>query len=324
MRYSLVISFALVILTSGHAQQNSEKRVYETYKDQWVAHSSLGLNDSPFRLKGSFGTEEVLRYRSNLNAIMGIGVAHKWFALNLSFKLPGYLRNTEDFGKTNYIDLGLQFEHDNWFFVGDIHRYSGFGIKNANNLNNSLPVTNQNVFFNDEISTFSVSAHAYQFFNEQFKMNPALGIVGRYLEETKSFYIKYTTNVFSLRAENEIMPNDFFPHTASIYEARSMGAFDVGAVPGFAYINNIEGWQYGFMTGVGAVIQLKSFSYQNITRAFLGLAPRVDIRAQAGYNVDKWFLMLTSSFDNKSVNFDEFNYRQVYYALSLNYGYRFE
>jgi hypothetical protein len=174
------------------------------------------------------------------------------------------------------------------------------------------------------LRTFSVSANAYQFLNKQFKMNPALGIVGRYLEETKSFYIKYAANGFSLRADNGIMPSDFFQHTASIYEAQAMGAFDIGAVPGFAYINNVDGWQYGFMSGVGAVIQLKSFTYQNITRAFLGLAPRVDIRAQAGYNVEKWFLMLNSSFDNKSINFDDFNYRQVYYALSLTYGYRFE
>jgi hypothetical protein len=324
MRLRLIISFTIGLLQAGYAQQKSENIPYESYTDQWVVHSSLGLNDSPFRLRGSFGPEDVLRYRSNLNAIMGIGVAHKWFALNLSFKLPGYLRNTDDFGKTNYIDLGLQFELDNWFLVGDIHRYAGFGIKNADRINENLPVTDQNVFFNDELSTFSISVNAYQFFNDQFKMNPALGIVGRYLEETKSFYIKYTANVFRMRTKNEIMPSDFFPNTVSIYEARSMGAFDVGAVPGFAYINNFEGWQYGFMTGVGAVIQLKSFTYQNITRAFLGLAPRVDIRAQAGYNVDKWFLMLTSSFDNKSVNFDEFNYRQVYYTLSLNYGYRFK
>ena len=36
----------------------------------------------------------------------------------------------------------------------------------------------------------SISMNAYRFKNGDFKMKPALGIVGNYKQEVKSFYVK--------------------------------------------------------------------------------------------------------------------------------------
>lgn len=307
----------------SNAQESKDTIPYELYKDQLVLHTSFGFNDAPFQLKGNFGNAETLRFRSNLNPILGVGMAYKWFALNINFKLPGHIRNTNDYGSSNYFDLGFKFGVKRWFFKVDLHGYTGFGIKNASAINDSLPVSDKGIYYNDNIQSLSFSINAYRFKNPLFKIKPAIGIVGRYTDKAKSFYMKYTINTHGVGASNGIVPSNFFDYSATVYESNTLSAFDFGVIPGFAYVQNINGWQYSFIAGLGAVIQAKVFAFNGNSRGFLGLAPRLDLKAQAGYNVDNWFFMFTSSFDNKSIRFNNLRYRQIYYYVRLTYGYRF-
>lgn len=316
--------FILILFFAQVCVSQTDSLPFRSYKENLVIHSSLGYNAAPFSLTGDFGQVNKLKYRANLNPIMGLGVAYKWFALNVNFKLPGYVRNTTNYGRTNYLDLTVKFGIKKWFFNIDLHAYRGFGIKDANLISENLPVSSRNILLNDQLNTFSFSINGYRFHKKGFKMKPALGIVGRYLKKSSSFYIKYTTNIHGIDAANKIMPHTYFENDKAIHRSNNISAFDFGAVPGWAHINNINGWQYGILAGLGGVIQTKTYSFDGTNRGFLGLAPRLDLKVQGGYNVDSWFLMLTSSFDNKSIRFNEFQYQQVYYYLRLTYGYRFK
>lgn len=317
------ILFILLIISAHFVLAQNDSLPYKMFKERVVFHSSIGYNAAPFSLKGNFGQIDKLKYRANLNPIMGIGYAHKWFAFNINFKLPGYIRSTTDYGRTSYFDLAVKFGVKRWFFNIDLHSYRGFGIKNANLVSDQLPLSNKNILINDQLNTFSFSVNGYRFDERNFKIKPAMGIVGRYSEKASSLYMKYTVNIHGINAANNIMPYDFFENDKTIHRANNIGAFDFGLVPGWAHVNNIDGWQYGVLAGLGGVIQVKAYSSEGTSRGFLGLAPRVDLKLQGGYNVDNWFVMLTSSFDNKSIRFNEFQYQQVYYYLRLTYGYRF-
>lgn len=316
--------FILIIFIAQACVSQTDSLPFRSYKENLVIHSSLGYNAAPFSLAGDFGQVNRLKYRANLNPIMGLGVAYKWFALNVNFKLPGYVRNTNSYGRTNYLDLTVKFGIKKWFFNIDLHAYRGFGIKDANLISENIPVSSQNILLNDQLNSFSFSINGYRFHKKDFKMKSAIGIVGRYLKKSSSFYIKYTTNIHGIDAANKIMPHAYFENDKAIHRSNNISAFDFGAVPGWAHINNINGWQYGILAGLGGVIQTKNYSFDGTNRGFLGLAPRLDLKVQGGYNVDNWFLMLTSSFDNKSIRFNEFQYQQVYYYLRLTYGYRFK
>lgn len=317
-----ITKVALIIAFSVAGQNDSLP--YKVFKNRLVAHSSIGYNAAPFQLKGNFGQVDKLKYRANLNPIMGIGVAYKWFALNINFKLPGYVRNTSDYGETNYLDLGVKFGVKKWFFTIDLHGYNGFGLKDTDKISNELPSSSKNVLTNSQLQSLSMSINGYRFNNKSFKIKPALGIVGRYSEKANSFYIKYTINSHGITASNGIMPHSYFDNEQALFRSNNISAFDFGAVPGWAHVNNINGWQYGVLAGLGGVIQAKIYNYEGNNRGFLGLAPRYDLKVQGGYNVDNWFLMLTSSFDNKSIRFNDFRYRQMYYYVRLTYGYRFK
>jgi hypothetical protein len=42
-----------------------------------------------------------------------------------------------------------------------------------------------------------------------------------------------------------------------------------------------------------------------------------------GYSSDERFFFLVTDFDNKSIRYEAFNYRQLYYAIKFVAGYRF-
>ncbi|WP_107038147.1 DUF4421 family protein [Brumimicrobium mesophilum] len=321
MKAGSTLIFCLFLF--GYTYSQEERLPYVMYTDNVVAHTSLSLNSAPFKLKDDFGSFDKLKFKHNLNLIHGIGVAYKWFSLEFSYKLPGYVRNTNKFGKTKYFDLGLQFSYKKWDFAISFEEYKGYGIKNAELISNTLPLSPSGYYLNGKIKSNSFGINAYRFFNPELRMKPAVGIVGRYISPVHGAYLRLTTNIHGISASNGIIPSGFLNTQSSIHKANSISAFDFGAVPGYGYINNVEGWQFGAFAGLGLVIQSKFYNFENTRRGFLGLAPRIDLKLQAGYNVENWFLMLTSEFDNKSIRFKEFKYRQTYYNLTLTYGYRF-
>lgn len=321
-------SLLLFILCISHfLSAQTDSSFYKIFRDSWVIHTSIAINDAPFSIKGNFSGNDKLKYRSNLNLTHGIGVAYKWFALNLNYKIPGYLRNTEKYGKTKYFNLGLKFNLKHWFFSLNGYFYRGYGIRNLNNPYDSLYLSSAGYYLNNNLNTFSLDLNAYYFWEKNMNMKPAMGIVGRYYKPVHGMYIRMTASIQNISNNDFLIPSEIVASNKSIYKSTSMGAYGIGAIPGYAYITNINGWQFGAFAGIGAIIQAKAYSYPSTskisTRSFLGLAPRMDLRIQSGYNVNNWFLMLTSSFNQRHIQFDKFKFNQYYYFVKLTYGYRF-
>ena len=174
----VVISILILFILSGYSYSQSDSLAYTMHKNNLVVHTSLSLRDAPFSLKDNFGDFNKLSYRANLNVIQGFGVAYKWFAININFKLPGYVRNTEKFGKTKYFDLGIQFSLKKWYFQVDFHDYIGYGIKKASVISDTLPLTSSGYYLNDKIQSASFGISAYHFFsNVAYYLNLNVGYV---------------------------------------------------------------------------------------------------------------------------------------------------
>lgn len=313
------LSFTIAAISFGQ----KESTPYVMYPEKVVLNTSLSINSSPFKLQDNFGKVKQLKFKPNLNLIQGVGVSYKGFSFNISYKLPGHVRDKEKYGKTRFFDLGLQFSLKKWDFTIDFLEYKGYGIQEAKKLSPTLPTSNSGFYLNNKVKSRAFGINAYRFFNPDLKMKPAVGIVGRYTSQVHGLYLRLTTNLHGVSAKNGILPHEYLNTTSSIHKANSISAFDFGAIPGYAYVNNINGWQFGAFAGIGAVIQTKFYSFGNTNRGFLGLAPRYDLKLQFGYNVDNWFLMLTSEVDQKNIRFNDFKYNQTYYSLKINYGYRF-
>lgn len=322
----ILTTFIGIVLTMSYSMAQLDSLPYRLFRDQLIIRSSIGYNTAPFHVRGNFaGKRETLKYRANMSAVKGFGFSYKWLSLGVNFTLPGYLRDTEKFGETDYFDIDFTFELKNWFFLSDFHLYQGFALIDATRFSTELTEGNLPHQIRNETGSASFGFHAYRFRNKSFSMKPAIGVLGYFTEEIQSFYMKYTMNIHGVGDNSgHLLPWNHLNDVRSIVKAEGFSSLDIGIVPGYVYYNNINNWQFGGIAGLGLVSQFKFFTAEGSTRGFIGLAPRIDLRLQGGYNTDNWFAMLDLSFDNKNIRFNDVSYRQIYYYLRLTYGYRFK
>ena len=315
----------LVFICNANIAQK-DSTIYERYGEKYVWYSDLGFSTAPIKLKYPFETGiERIKYKNNSSAIWGLGFSYKWFALRLGIAIPGNIRPPSQYGQTKYYDIGFDFSVKRTFIDVDFHLYNGYAIKNAYRWNDSLNKLKPNDIRSD-ISAASFSINSWFFKNHHFKMQAFRGKTGAYKKDIHTFYIKATMNIHGVgsNSNDALIPIELQDSTQSKTQTVGITAFDFGVVPGMAYVKRWNAFQIGIMGGAGLVIQSKFYSLDSLGRGFLGLAPRIDIKFIAGYNQPRYFLMLVTDFDNKSIRFNNLVYRQTFYNIKLVGGIRLD
>lgn len=316
-------SFALSIYPQEKLTQKND--AYTLYKNKVVVYSDLGFSTSPYSIYFKSATTPItkLQYRNNLGVVMGIGGSYKWFAIRLAFALTRNLKSIKKYGETSYIDVGLDFPIKKMYFEFDFRNYKGYSIKNADAFNLNLMGGNTNEI-RPNANTLSLSLNGWYFHNKDFKMQPMKGKVGHFNRQVITWYLKNTINVQGIGDVESIIPLELTDSLNSKTKSTTISAFDFGSIPGIGYANKYKNWQYAGMFGFGPVVQSKFYIENENTRGFLGLAPRYDLRLIAGYNVPKWFVMLSTEFDNRSILFSNLKYRNYNYTVRLLAGIRLD
>lgn len=302
----------------------TKKSPIASYKNKIVLYSDYGFTTAPIHFKSNFnfGLDKV-KLKNNFNSVLGFGGCYKWFAFRFGINLPGTGRAVSRYGNTKYFSLGFDFSLKQLFFDVDLNAYQGFAYKNAYQWNDTLDKLHPNLIRSD-INATSFSINTWQFWSEHFKMSAFRGKTAAYNEDEKTFYLKYLLNVYGLSSNQSILPTELSDSANSKTKSYLINSFDMGLIPGYAYVKRWKHFQIGAMGGLGFVIQGKGYHAAGVDRAFLGLAPRIDVRLNAGWNKPKHFLMLMAEFDNKSIKFNEFKYSQTYYSLRLVGGIRLD
>lgn len=297
---------------------------YTRFKDKLVLYTDFGFGSAPFSIqfKNEAGQKQRLKYRNNFRSLMGIGFSYKWMALRLGFALPGNLRPLNKFGRTDVFNMGLDFTIKKVFIDIDFRTYKGYAVTKANEFIDTLDDLHPNDIRRNTSNT-SFSINTWYLHNKEFKIQPLTGKVGFYKREVRTFYIKSTLNLYGVNNSESLIPEALIYAENTKTNATSISAFDIGVLPGYAYVNRIKNWQFAGMFGLGPVLQLKVYNSDQV-RSFLGLAPRYDLKFIGGYNVDRYFIMLFTEFDNKSIRFNDLQYRSSYYNIKLIGGYRFD
>lgn len=322
----LRLLFAFTALTFGKLySQETDTSAYTLYKERVVWYSDLGFNAAPFTLHGDFNEGvSKLRYKHNLKSTMGLGVMYKWFSLRVGFGLPGHLRPRSRFGESRYLDLGLSFNFQELYWDIDIKDYQQYVIVNAYKWNDTLTSLKPNDF-RPNTRAVSFSTNGWYFPTKDFNMSAIFGKVGHVNREIKTWYGKASFNIFGIGNDYQpILPHELVDTTNTKTAARTMSALDVGIIPGYAYANRVNNWQIAALAGLGGVVQAKFYDANGISRGFLGIAPRVDLRLIGGYSTPSYFCWLVTDLDIKSIRYKEMRYNQTFYALKLVAGYRFE
>ena len=326
MKSSVLICF-LFLISAVQAQRSKldTSEFYNSYRDKWVLYTDYGFSTSPFNVKFKSSNTDIkkLQYKNNLGLIMGVGASYKWFSLRIGFALSKNLRSVAKYGKTSYIDVGFEFPIKQMHFDVNFRSYKGYAIKNAYTWNSDYDLENKNMHGPD-VNTASFSINTYYFNNKEFKINYLKGQKGNYRKQVHTWYIKSTVALQGVSNLGSVIPNQLTDSLNSKTQTTSISSLDFGAIPGYAYVSRYKNWQYAAMFGIGPIVQSKFYVINGNTRGFLGLAPRYDFRFIGGYNVPRWFAMLSVELDNTSVRFQDLTYRNNSYTIRIVAGMRFE
>lgn len=316
---------ALCLCISFFSTSQVDSLPYKSFKDKIVWFADLGYASAPFSIKHDFENgEDRIKYRNNFRTVLGFGGAYKWFSLRLAVSLPGNMLPVSNYGKTEQFNLGFDFTIKKTFFDVDLRNYKGYAIKNAYHWNDSLSPSSPHDI-QAKMNAANLSLNAWYFHNKDFKMSAIRGKTGHYTRELHTWYLKSTINFFGVgNTGAPVIPEELVNINSSKTNSSIFSAFDLGVIPGYAYVNKIKNWQFSGSFGFGPVIQGKFYEVNGNTRSFIGLAPRYDIRLIGGYNVDRYFVMLVTDFDNKSIGFNDLRYRQSYYSVRVASGIRLD
>jgi len=291
----------------------AQQSALESFRHRPVMYADLGYNVNPFRIDYPFSTQQnTLAFKNNFSPFLGLGFAYKWFHLRMGFPVVGNLRPNNKFGKTTQYNFSYDLTYKRVWYDFEFKSTFGYALKNPKVI---LP----------DAYALNVMANAWYFGNADFQMNGLLGKRAHYTQQIVTWYLKGTINYFgSGNPSGSLIPSVFQNASDPFTNVQHLKAFDFGATPGIAYVNRKKNWQIGGWAGVGPVVQFKEYETADFSKIRMGLAPRYDVRLMGGYSSDEKFFFLVSDFDNKSIRFDDFKYRQIYFALKFVAGYRFK
>lgn len=287
-------------------------------------YSDVGYNANPFSLRGNFGQNvNELSYKNNFSPFLGLGFAYKWFHLRVGFPIIGNIRSATKFGQTTQYNFAYDLTYKKVWYDFEFKSTFGYALKNAAQWDTSSNDQQPHKIL-PKVQSLNLMMNGWYFKNPEFQMNGLLGKRAHYTKEILTWYLKGTINYFgSANRNGSLVPEQIQDPQIPIQTLTQLQAFDFGVVPGVAYVNRKNNWQLGGWLGLGPVIQIKGYETPDYSKLFLGLAPRFDMRFMGGYSSDERFFFIVTDFDNKSIRYNELNYRQLYYAIKFVAGFRF-
>ena len=253
---------------------------------------------------------------------MGITYAYKWFGMRISFPIMPGFRNIALYGKTQHFSIGFDYAFNRIYTDFDFRINSGYALENGNLFDSSLSKTNPNIII-PSLNSKNLSANLWYFNHDNYKMNALEGKRAHFNGQVHTWYIKGTLNIFGINNQQKaVIPYQLHELKNDLTRATSLSSLDYGVVPGYAYANRINNWQFSGWAGFGSVIQYKFYQLDGNTRGFFGLAPRYDIRFVGGYSNERRFILFAAYFDNKSIRFNNMRYNAYFYTLRLVAGIR--
>lgn len=321
------ILFILFVLTftsveETFAQEPNDTMPFQLFRDRVVLYSDLGVNFAPFSLSDNYNLGvEKLTFRHNLKMSMGLGISYRWFALRVGFTLPGSLMKESKYGESKAFDVGLKFHAKQTFWSVDLRNYVGYAIKDAYKWNDTLTAsTPHDIRPNTNAANFAINS--WWIMSKKFNMKAVIGTTGHFTRTTKSWYIRTTLNFWGISNSRSIVPEEL-QSDKDRTKASTIGAIDLGVVPGYAYSWRKKVWQLTAFGGLGAVIQSKYFTLGENTKPYIGIAPRMDFRFVGGYSKPKFFLLLSSDIDVKWLWIEKnLRYSQSFIDVRLIAGFR--
>lgn len=296
---------------------------YNLYKRRWIIDIGTGFNSTHLSYNLKYDGHGKVNMIPNTPFVFQAGVHYLGVRLGLTFKLPVNTLNPKLYGKSNYLNLDLGFAIKRINFAVDINYFKGFAYLNQQAAD-TVALTEKHGIHPD-YTTATVGLHVRYFFRKGFHYKAFQGKVADYKRSSLSPYIYGYLGGIGISNEKNYLLSDF---QRTVSEDNSnmnrLGSFELGAIPGLAYVYKKDWFQGGILAGFGPLLQVKSYKTPDNSRGFLGLSTRTDLMLVLGVQKTKWFLNLSGEFQFRRINIKNINFQQYYFDVRLSGGYRFK
>jgi hypothetical protein len=322
----LIISFLSCINWNNTAiatEPPLDSLPYRYQKHRFTLYGGLGFNSTIISYNLKYDNHGKIDLVPNNPFLLEVGAAFRGFSLGLTFRLPFYTLSVKDYGKTNYFDSRFKFAIKRVNFSVDLYTYKGFAYLNQQQ-KDTVALPNKHGL-HPNYNTTSLAVNMRYFFKKEMHYKSVLGIHGYYEKPTWSPYLYGYIGGINVRNGGDYLLPDF-QRTDSLENSNAIriGAFELGAIPGFAYVYRKNWFQGGIILGFGPLLQVKSYETRETSRSFVGLNARTDLQLSLGVQKDKWFMMLNSEFLFRNITIRNIDYQQYLFDIRLVAGLRFK
>src|SRR5690606_24251498 len=147
-------------------------------------------------------------------------------AIRLGFALPIEILSKTKYNKTQYFDVGLRFNLKQTYTTIEFKDYRGYVIKDAEKWNDSIKATGIPNEYRKNTTSLNISANVWWFKSKTFNYQAAMGRVGHYTGEGKTWYFKSTVNFFGVSNLTEVLVPKELSDSSDRQNANGIGAID--------------------------------------------------------------------------------------------------
>lgn len=226
-------------------------------------------------------------FRPNTNVKIGIAGFYRWFGLGLSMNNPFYHFNEEDYGKTQAIDLRINFFGRSVAAEAFFQNFKGFYITNI------YPDTKARYTI-PNMNLFSMGAYGYWILNSsRFSIRAAFLQNERQVKSAGSFMVRPGFSYYQVTSDSGLIPPE-------LVEKYQIPANELILGGNFYSISLAPGYSYTFVFLKNGYVNLAAFPgvsyssyvYNTEMNEFSGhdFIFNLGLRVAAGYNNTKWFI----------------------------------
>lgn len=181
--------------------------------------------------------DERLRYASNENLIIGVGVSYKRATFNLGLNFPFVNSwDQEDKGKTKYLDAQIHYYLDKFVFDAWLSTYRGYYLTNPHETT-TQPLDDNSFPIRPNVRNTNFSFNLVRILNpEKFSFRAAFAQDEWQKKSAGSFLLGVEYNMMFARADSSLIPSnikepDFFDG----YRMRKSAVVNLGVSGGYGH-----------------------------------------------------------------------------------------
>jgi len=275
-----------------------------------------------FRLRDKNNNSKI-KYRPARDLSLGLGLAHKYFALDISFSLG--LNNNSEFDNPKSFDFQGRLFSSKHLISATLQYYNGYQLSSSSELSQEIdhPST-----IREDIRTINFSLQYFYVFNyTKFSLKAPFLFNEVQRKSAGSIIGGATFSIFIMDSDSSVVPpeikSDFNPDLYLVDVNILSASINVGYMYSFIYKEHF------FLTLSlipGLVISSGDYLAQSKTREFIHLNLRVKLNTMnaIGYNGRRFFTGLSFVADTEYLRIEkESNIEVGHGVASFFVGYRF-